>query len=388
MTEQEFVVEAGRHDRRHCVVQAALPWDQPGEPTAAIAIDERGRERPAQVAGICEQGGERKPYAAWVVENIPRGTQHRYRLRLTDKEPEVRGVAVSQSGDSLDVLLAGQLFTRYHFPKELARPCFHPLIGPTGKAVTRDYPMGPGPEGETRDHHHHRSVWVAHGDVNGTDNWSDEEGHGRTIHRRFDKLVSGPVFGLFSALSDWVDNTGKKVLEERRTLTFHLTAPEERVLDVAVDFHATEGDVVFGDTKEVGIISVRVASSMDAKGAGRIENSYGGINEDETWGKRAHWCDYSGPVEGETVGICIMDHPSNLRYPTYWHVRDYGLMTANCFGLSEFHGDKSLDGSHRLPSGEKLRFRYRIYVHRGDAGQANVREKYHDFVNPPKVRPV
>jgi hypothetical protein len=386
MTERELIVEAGPHERRQCGVLAAIPWEQDEAPAGAVVIDEAGREQPAQVAGIPTEGAERKLCVVWVVQRLRAGEEGRYKLSLGKAEPAPTGVVIRQSDDALEVLVRDQLFTKYHFSKELARPCLYPFIGPTGKGVTRDYPMGQGPEGETRDHVHHRSVWVAHGDVNGADNWSEEKGHGKTVHRSFEKVVSGPVFGQIKAISDWVDNTGKKALEERLALTFHVEGPDERIMDVGVNLIATAGDVVFGDTKEGGIISVRVASSMDAKEAGKIENSYGGISEGETWGKRAHWCDYSGPVDGETVGICIMDDPSSFRHPTYWHVRNYGLMTANPFGLSHFYADKSIDGSHRLPAGQTLRFRYRIYVHRGDAAQANVREKYHDFVNPPKVR--
>jgi 7-carboxy-7-deazaguanine synthase len=69
-----------------------------------------------------------------------------------------------------------------------------------------------------------------------------------------------------------------------------------------------------------------------------IENSAGGVGEKECWGKPAAWCDYSGPVEGQTVGIAVMDHPGNLRSPVRWHVRDYGLLTTNCFGESTFAG--------------------------------------------------
>ena len=54
------------------------------------------------------------------------------------------------------------------------------------------------------------------------------------------------------------------------------------------------------------------------------------------WGKRADWVDYYGNVAGEIVGIAIFDHPKNLRHPTYWHARSYGLLAANPFGLREF----------------------------------------------------
>jgi hypothetical protein len=53
----------------------------------------------------------------------------------------------------------------------------------------------------------------------------------------------------------------------------------------------------FGDTKEAGLISVRVASSMEGKREqGLIENAFGGRREPETWGKPSPWCHYSGPV--------------------------------------------------------------------------------------------
>ena len=51
------------------------------------------------------------------------------------------------------------------------------------------------------------------------------------------------------------------------------------------------------------------------EGEGQIENSYGGRQEEETWGKRAMWCDYYGPLDGETAGVCLMDFPTNPATP-------------------------------------------------------------------------
>jgi hypothetical protein len=117
-----------------------------------------------------------------------------------------------------------------------------------------------------------------------------------------------------------------------------------------------------------------------------IENAYGGLQEAETWGKRANWCDYSGPVEGETMGIAMMDHPANPRYPTHWHVRAYGLMTANPFGLHDFYKDPDTHrGDWTIPAYESRNFLYRVLVHRGNAREGNVRERYHDFINLPQV---
>ena len=78
-----------------------------------------------------------------------------------------------------------------------------------------------------------------------------------------------------------------------------------------------------------------------------------------------------------------MDHPDNLRYPTQWHVRNYGLMTANCFGWSYYKDDKSIDGSYTLAAHTDRVFRYRVVVHPGRAGTVSAR--FVDFAFPPQV---
>ena len=105
------------------------------------------------------------------------------------------------------------------------------------------------------------------------------------------------------------------------------------------------------------------------------------MRDGQTWGKRADWCDYYGPVEGKTVGIAIFDHPQNPRHPTWWHVRDYGLFAANPFGQHDFESlpDKTA-GNLDVPAGKSVTFRYRFYLHEGDEQQAKVAERYKEYV--------
>ena len=144
-------------------------------------------------------------------------------------------------------------------------------------------------------------------------------------------------------------------------MRFYSIGPS-RLVDVDLTLKALEEDVLFGDTKEGGVLSLRVASSMDVLRGGRLVSSSGGVNEAEVWGKRAHWCDYSGPVNTRWVSVACFEHNESFRHPTYWHARDYGLLTANPFGVSVFEGP-GYSGEHALPAGESLRFRYRVYVH-------------------------
>jgi len=303
----------------------------------------------------------------------------------TDAQTAGGAVNLQDNGSEIAVTVGGMPFTTYRYADVPARPYFWPVLAPGGIPVTRAWPMRDDVAGETHDHRHHRSMYFAFGDVNGVDNWSEEPGHGYTIHRSVDELVSGPVFGRFRTTSDWTDASGGKLLTQKVAVTFWNTVGEtQRMLDVDLRLRATEGDVLFGDTKEGGMLTVRVATPMDVPNGGRIENSYGGINERETWGYAAHWCDYSGVVSGARVGIAVLDHPLSCRYPTYWHVRDYGLMGANPFALKAYTNGMK-DGSYLLRSGEEMRFVYRVIVHLGDACEAGVRRQYLDFAAPPSV---
>lgn len=296
-------------------------------------------------------------------------------------------VQFNQKQDTVEVQLGGQPFTRYHFGEQWAKPYFYPVITPNGNAVTRGHPMDPQP-GETNDHKHHRSLWVAHGDVNGADLWSEEPGHGTQVQRGMQ--LQGDAF---VAQLDWLDKSGKKLLTENRTVRFGQQG-ECRFLDFTIEFHASEGEVKFGDTKEGGLVSVRVTTTMDAHKNGRIENSEGHIYSakggttgpctkssagEPTWGKRARWVMYTGPAQGAECGVTILDHPRNLRHPTYWHVRGYGLFTANPFGISYFTDDPKQNGSHVLKAGERMRFRYRVLVHDGVLTRDVIERAFREF---------
>jgi len=374
----EIVVEAGHHGREFCPVCADVALSPEELDGCALVDKATGVAVPFQ-AESAEEGAR----IYWIVDSLAAGQRRVYALAESTERPLAADVGVEPEEDGLlSVKIAGQLFTNYHFSDQAARPFLYPVIGPFGAGVTRGFPME-AIEGEPTDHPHHKSIYVAWGDVNGSDNWSEEEGSGRVVHRDFERCEGGPVCGVISSRNDWVDACGRKLMEDRTQWRFYNLPPSAKMFDLEVTFYATEGDVRFGDTKEGGIISARVAAPMQANRLGRIENAVGGIGEAETWGKRACWCDYSGPVVGHWVGLAVFDHPSNFRYPTYWHVRNYGLMTANPFGLSYFLDNKDADGSYVLPRGGELRFRYRVYVHAGDAAEGKVAQKYLDWVFPP-----
>jgi hypothetical protein len=295
--------------------------------------------------------------------------------------PADQGVQITELSDRLHIEINGRLFTEYLF-KDVPRPYFYPLIGPGDAAMTRNWPMKATPD-EEHDHPHHRSLWFAHGEVNGQDFWSEQKNFGKIVHDGFTAIKSGEKSGVISSRDNWVAWDGKVICRDERTLRiYNPGAREERVFDFEITLHASNGDLAFGDTKE-GSMAVRLAETMRLKGKvghGHIVNS-AGVRDGETWGKRADWCDYYGPVDGKIIGIAIFDHPRNPRHPTWWHVRDYGLFAANPFGQHDFEklSDKTA-GNLVVPAGQSITFRYRFYLHAGDEQRAKVAERYQDYV--------
>jgi hypothetical protein len=373
-----LTVNAGPRARRNAVVCFPLCGVLPqGADPAAVAIEDTttGAAVAAQIDPDCCA-----PRVYWVVDELAADATRDYVLRLGEAASSEHTVAADLiADDRVDFTVAATPFTSYVFREGIARPYLYPVIGPGGVEVTA---CGPS------DHVHHRSIYIAQGEVNDFDNWSEQEGHASTVNREISlTTASGPVFAELCAKNDWVSPKGGNLLHELTTVRVYARPDCCRMIDVSSSWIAQYGGVHFGSTKEAGTLSVRVAADLEVKNGGKIENSYGGVNEAETWGQRAAWCDYSGVTQGHHVGIAVFDHPENLRYPTHWHVRNYGLMTANQWGLSDFTADPSKRGDYCMRPGEVLSWRFRVYIHQGDAADGDVRRAYHDFINPPEVSP-
>lgn len=302
-------------------------------------------------------------------------------LSLTCSPLSAAEFTLEKGDDGITVKLDGQLFTRY-VVKSGAKPILWPVIGPTGKPVTRAYPMETGNPTEREDHHHHRSFWFTHGDVDGVSFWHEQGKNGEIIHRRFDRVESADGRAVIATTNDWLDPDGNKLCEDQRVLTFG-TWGDSRWIDFDITITAAR-DITFGDTKE-GSFGVRVAGTMkvDPKPGGQIVNNAGQTDK-EAWGKAASWVDYHGPVDGKVVGIAILNHPSSFRYPTYWHVRTYGLFAANPFGLHDFKGSKTIDGSHSMKKGESFRLSYRVLLHPGNEKEGKVAEAFSQYAEETK----
>jgi hypothetical protein len=290
--------------------------------------------------------------------------------------PAAAEVELKQTEKGVEVTLDGKPFTTYIFNSGF-KPILWPVIGPTGKEMTRAWPLREGNPDEKTDHVHQKSFWFDHGNVNGVDFWAETaKVQGKQVHTELVKAEGGKI-GTLVTKTEWTGPGGEKLLADERTMRFG-GDDKTRWIDFDVVVTALADEVTFGDTKE-GAFGLRIAESMrtDRKTGGKIITSEG-LTDAEAWGKPAAWVDYHGPVGDETLGIAILNHPSSFRYPTHWHVRTYGLFAANPWGLGDFTGKKQ-DGSHTMKKGESLTLRYRVIFHAGDEKQAGIADAFAEY---------
>jgi len=362
-----------------------------GETPVVIEVNPRqlptGRYRlePANggtsLAALVYQDQDRT-FLGFILPKVAAGSTSRYQI-AGDSSQAARGqgITLAPEGRRLAVRVDGKAWTTY-VPDDGPKPYFDPLIGPTDQPLTRAWPMRE-VAGEPRDHPHHRSLWLAHMDVNKANTWDENPGHGQIRETSRPTVVGGggPV-GVLRTTDDWLDRSGQKVCEDERVVRFYATAAA-RVFDFDFTLKASNGPVEIGDNKD-GVFAVRVAATLalTARQGGQIVNSRG-VRDNAAWGQPAEWVDYTGPIGGATMGIALLNHPSSFRFPTTWHVRGYGLFAANPFGWRDFGQTKS--GEHRIEPGGSIRLAYRVILHRGTTEQAGIDSLYQSYANPPQI---
>jgi hypothetical protein len=320
---------------------------------------------------------------------------------------EPAAVTITVDKDQVTFLAGKEEVARYHIAPSVAKPYLWPLKGPGGVALTRAWPMvkEPPPGGST-DHVHQKSVWFCHGDVipeglelklkvpnvDGVDFWSEHKNAGKIVCTEVGKPRMDKNHAAVTTRNEWRTADGIKILDETRTIHLY-DFGDVRLFVFDIDLQASVVPITFGDTKE-GSFGIRInddireeitVNKKTMKGPGKLENADGKVGEKEgrtpvVWGQVAKWCDYSGPLGGQTVGLAILDDPSNP-HPACWHARAYGLMAANPFGRDKsFPAMKGKPDLVKLAKGEHLKLRYGLLVHPGDAKEGKVAEWFERFV--------
>jgi hypothetical protein len=219
------------------------------------------------------------------------------------------------------------------------------------------------------------------------------------------EAAGGAGTGRLSTVANWVDEKKQVLLEEKRTMLFVAGEFEhEYAIDLSIDLTAKCPRVLFEDIEE-GMLAIRISDYLresdpeaspqpgrlmpkeSVSGAGRYSSSNGDETAKNVWGKRARWVALQGVRKGKIVGVAILNHPASINYPTYWHVRDYGLFSANPLGQGDFQRqrprkyrkNKVVPLMLKLQQGETAHFRFLVIVYEGSRTSEQIEERFRKF---------
>ena len=309
-------------------------------------------------------------------------------------------------GDNrVDVMIGGKLFTSYIYGSKLTKPVVVPVRTPSGIEVNRRHPLTE-IEGASTDHSHHVGIFFAVDKVNGTDFWRNTSPPPQIKHVKITEMTSGVGRGKLSTIMHWIDNDGRIVLEEKRSMIFLAAEHEnEYAIDFSMDLTTKDTKVVFDDIEE-GMFAIRVSDYL-RQGRAKLNLEYDqplpkesiagtgfyfSSNGDETaknvWGKRARWVALQGIRQQKVVGVAILNHPASINYPTYWHVRDYGLFSANPLGQGDFQRqrprqyrkNKVIPLRLTLEPGETAHFRFLVIIYEGIRTKEQIEKRFTEFI--------
>ena len=310
-------------------------------------------------------------------------------------------IEISQAGAEphIEIRAGGAPFATYRWDPELSKPVLFPVHAPTGVAITRGYPIDPGPDDST-DHPHHTGLWMNYGDVAGLDFWGNAGAYGkkdgivqaasrlltasnkgRIEHRKVRGMDSGKGRAKLSVTAAWLNPDGDPLLHESTDYVFHAAA-DRRAIDRVAVLSAVGRAVPMPDNKE-GFFAVRLgpaleeASKKNSKGTGLYRSSEG-LEGKAVWGTRARWVMLTGKLAGKPITVAVLDHPKNPGHPTYWHARGYGLFAANPLGQKALSKGKEELGFQVKP-GAPARFAYRVVILSRSATPTEVEAEHRVF---------
>jgi hypothetical protein len=302
-------------------------------------------------------------------------------------------------------MIAGKLFTSYIYGDDIPKPLLVPMRTPSGIEVNRRYPSTEIDGGST-DHEHHVGIFFAVDQVNGINFWKNTKILPQIKHMGISEMEGEIGMGKISAVSHWIDENKQVLLEEKRTMLFAAGEYEnEYAIDLSIDLTAKYPRVVFEDIEE-GMFAIRVSDYLresnpekspqpgiplpneSIAGTGRYFSSNGDVTAKNIWGKRARWVALEGVRQGKVVGVAILNHPAGINYPTYWHVRNYGLFSANPLGQGDFQRqqprkyrkNKVIPLHLTLEEGETAHFRFLVIVYEGFRTNEQIEERFKKFV--------
>jgi hypothetical protein len=341
-------VSAGQWDRHNTVVS----FDYKLRSTAYHLVDGSGALVPLQIEGTT---------ASFVLRDLRADQTKRFRLLPGAAKSSSESPVLTRDRDHLEIKIGGRqvlsfVTTPAGLPSPDIKPIFlrggyiHPVFTPKGKIVTDDYPS---------DHYHHHGIWFAwtktEFEGKHPDFWNVGDGTGRVDFEKVGKMWSGPVHAGFTSFQKYVALTGEKpktALNEEWEVRVYNLGNAYYVFDIVATQECASASPLILEEDRYGGRGVRGNREWKDKTRVSFLTSDGKTRIDGN-ATRSHWCHIGGSVDGQLVGIAVLDHPSNFRAPAPLRIHPDDPY---------FNYAPSQLGMFQIDPGKKFVLRYRYVV--------------------------
>ena len=280
------------------------------------------------------------------------------------------------SATNLALLNHGKIVWQAVFDPAQGKPYINPLATLAGTEITALRPA---------DHLWHRGLWWSWKYINHANYWEEDKQTGLSAGRTDLTHSQVQANDNFSArveleLSYHLPDQ-PPVMREQRLLLFHpptadgryaidwtttFTAEQDALLDRTPPKRDKQGLITGGSYAGLGVRFPRTFTNTWT-----FLNSTGERGQREGSGHGASWLDFSGLLpDGQTAGVTVLDHPSNVRHPTPW----YWNPTLPFFCAALLANEPL-----QLKAGDTLKLRYRILVHEGAPQPKWIEQQWQEF---------
>ncbi|MCK5443563.1 MAG: PmoA family protein [Maribacter sp.] len=260
----------------------------------------------------------------------------------------------------------------------------HPVITPLGDTLSRIQPP---------DHFHHYGIWGpwTHTQIKGqqVDFWNLGDRKGTVLFKKFNSMLSGPVFGSFNAVQEHIDFITEKeaqvALNENLNVTvWDLNREDRYMFDYISSFNSPlDEGILFEAYRYGGGVGMRFTERWKADNCSVLTSE--GNDRLTADGTNAKWCIVKGESsDGKgTNGILFMSHTENRMHPEpmrIWPIDGNGGRGDMFFEFCPIRHEE-----WKIEPGKDYQLKYRMVVFEGDLTAEEAEAYWQSFVNKPQI---
>lgn len=384
-----IVVEAGRFERRDCVVSADLSGLKIKKGTRIVLQELTGKDKKSvDCQLIQDENGKSVLY--WVLAGVtPAGTSREFVVRTVNGKADGESMQVEDTGKELVLKQNGQNVLQYNYgivsppagidPSYSRSGFIHPAYSPSGNVLTTIQP---------KDHYHHYGIWNPwtriEYDGKMYDLWNLRDKKGTVRAREIEVVYHGNVCAGYKARLDHYifSSSGEKMIMDESWDVKAWNIPGGFLWDFESGLHPSTNLPVLIKAYRYAGFGWRATQEWTRENCEMFTSE--GKTRQQIDGTTARWIYVTGQCGAKgRSGLLFLGHPENYNSPEPLRIWDENANGSRGDAFVNFAPTKNKDWE--LKPGKQYKLRYRVFSYDGEMNREKADRLWNDFAYPPKV---